>query len=129
MTTKDKIIALIDAYIEIAQRENYDDSQIIDSLTDIFDRSELEEYGFRDFIKDYFDCNDEDCIDYAHIDYMTREKEFPVFGKNEHNENIIIDKGIRSGKRLYMITTSQNNGWIRLNTFFEDGSTEETYGR
>ena len=32
----------------------FDDSQIIDALTDIFDKEELDELGYADFIKDYF---------------------------------------------------------------------------
>lgn len=54
-----KAKALIDAYIELGQAEHYDDSQIIDALTDIFDRSELEDLGYGEFIKDYFDGGEE----------------------------------------------------------------------
>lgn len=54
-----KAKALIDAYIELGQAEQYDDSQIIDALTDIFNRSELEDLGYGEFIKDYFDGGEE----------------------------------------------------------------------
>ena len=57
--TVDKIKALIDAYIELAQNEYYNDSQIIDALSDIVDREELEMYGFGDFIKSFFDGEEE----------------------------------------------------------------------
>ena len=39
----EKVKALIDAYIELGQRTCFDDSQIIDALTDIFDKEELDE--------------------------------------------------------------------------------------
>lgn len=55
MKNSKKIAALIDAYIELAQAHSYDDSQIIDALTDIFDRKELEELGYAEFIKNYFE--------------------------------------------------------------------------
>ena len=60
MKTGDKIRALIDAYIELARNDHYNDSQIIDALTDIFDREELEEYGYGDFIKAYFDGKEDE---------------------------------------------------------------------
>lgn len=46
---------LISAYIELAQQNFYDDAQIIDDLSGIFTRKDLEELGYGDFIKDYFD--------------------------------------------------------------------------
>lgn len=55
MKNSRKIVALIDAYIELAQAHSYDDSQIIDALTDIFDREELEELGYAEFIRAYFE--------------------------------------------------------------------------
>lgn len=58
MWKSQKGCALLDAYIELAQRENYDDTQIIDALTDIFDRHELEELGFGNFVRNYFETND-----------------------------------------------------------------------
>lgn len=54
MKFSEKVKSLIDAYIELGQRTGFDDSQIIDALTDIFDKEELDELGYADFIKDYF---------------------------------------------------------------------------
>ena len=51
----EKVSSLISAYIELAQQNFYDDAQIIDDLTGIFTRKDLEELGYGDFIKDYFD--------------------------------------------------------------------------
>lgn len=55
MENNGKIIALIDAYIELAQAHSYNDSQIIDALTDIFDRNELEMLGYAGFIQPYYE--------------------------------------------------------------------------
>lgn len=51
----EKASNLISAYIELAQQNFYDDAQIIDDLSGIFTRKDLEELGYGDFIKDYFD--------------------------------------------------------------------------
>lgn len=59
MKNSGKIVALIEAYIELARDFSYDDTQIIDALTDIFDREELEELGYADFIRAYFEEDDE----------------------------------------------------------------------
>ena len=60
MKSSEKISALIDAYIELAQNHHYNDSQIIDSLADIFDEEELVELGYGDFVHDYFHDNEEE---------------------------------------------------------------------
>ena len=59
MKSNEKFSALIDAYIELAQNHHYDDSQIFDSLTDIFDENELVELGFGDFVHNYFHDSEE----------------------------------------------------------------------
>jgi len=55
MKNSGKIVALIEAYIELAQDNSYDDSKIIDALTDIFNREELEELGYAEFVRAYFE--------------------------------------------------------------------------
>lgn len=52
MKANEQIIALIDAYIELAKRHSYKDSQIIDALTDIFEEDELVSLGYGEFLKD-----------------------------------------------------------------------------
>lgn len=47
-------------------------------------------------------------------------------GENKEGENVIIQ---RLGLKCYCVSTMQNNGWIRKNYFYSDGSTEETYER
>ncbi|MCL2798644.1 MAG: hypothetical protein FWD58_11470 [Firmicutes bacterium] len=51
MKGNEKIRALIDAYIEVC-RENYEDTQILMALSDIFDINELVELGYADFINE-----------------------------------------------------------------------------
>ena len=58
MKANDKIRALIDAYIELAQHHEYTTPQITESLADIFPRSELEELGYGDFIRGYYATQD-----------------------------------------------------------------------
>ncbi len=55
MKSIEKTAALLDAYIELAQEVGYSDSQIIDALMDIYDREELEQLGYADFIRSYFE--------------------------------------------------------------------------
>lgn len=45
----EKASSLISAYIELAQQNFYDDAQIIDDLSGIFTRKDLEELGYGDF--------------------------------------------------------------------------------
>jgi len=66
---------------------------------------------------------------YEDVAKLTEGYKFPVFAKNADNENVIIERGRLSGRRFFRISTSQNNGWMRYNTFWEDGSTAETYRR
>lgn len=47
--------SFVGAYIEEMQEAGFDDSQIIDKLTDTFTRRELEALGYGDFIRAYFD--------------------------------------------------------------------------
>lgn len=49
MVSIEKIKALIDAYVELAQESGHSYSQIVQSLTDIFDKDELKEMGYGDF--------------------------------------------------------------------------------
>ena len=54
----------------------------------------------------------------------------PVMGSNEAGEAVIIEatynKSMGNG---YRVMTSQNNGWLRVNTYWENGVDEETYER
>lgn len=52
-------------------------------------------------------------------------KNLVTTGKNENGENVILIVG-----EDYRTTeTLQSNGWIRVNTYWADGTTEEAYKR
>lgn len=54
-----------------------------------------------------------------------QSRDTPYCGENEQGERIIL--GIRPD--LITLTTYQSNRWIRTNTYWADGSSEETYER
>ena len=62
MSKNEQIEALINAYIELARRDGYEDFAIIDALADIFDQKELEELGFSDFVKAYYDSSENEWL-------------------------------------------------------------------
>ena len=53
------------------------------------------------------------------------ESETPFIGKNDCGETTMTS--IRRDN--IVMETSQNNGWIRKNVLWRDGTTEELYGR
>ena len=46
-------------------------------------------------------------------------------GENEDGEYVIV----AVTKNYAVITTSQKNGWLRNNTYWKDGTEEESYER
>lgn len=52
---KTKMGELISLFIDGCQSSYMDDAEIIDELLTVFTREDLEECGFGDFIKAYFD--------------------------------------------------------------------------
>ena len=52
---KTKMEELIDLIIGGCQSSQWDDAEIIEDLLTVFTREDLEECGFGDFIKAYFD--------------------------------------------------------------------------
>ena len=61
------------------------------------------------------------------LEKMTSGKNLPLIGKNEDNEVVIIEGGANDGGRFFRVTTAQHNDWCRINTYWEDGTIEETY--
>lgn len=55
--------------------------------------------------------------------------DFPLVGKNEHGQNVTVKKGTCEGETFYSTETTQDNGWHRINTYWEDGTYEEEYER
>lgn len=54
---------------------------------------------------------------------LTRENDYPLSGRNEDGESIII----RRGPDRYEVTTAQHNGWLQVVTYWKDGTVEEEY--
>ena len=53
----------------------------------------------------------------------------PISAENENAEYVIIGEGYVDGQHFYELRTMQNNNWVRINTYWEDGTVEETYER
>lgn len=53
----------------------------------------------------------------------------PAVSQNINGENTICVEGDADGLHFFEIKTSQHNGWVRVNRFYSDGSTEETFER
>ena len=62
---------------------------------------------------------------------LVAEHELPVGGENEDGEFVMICQGrTEEGLgRSYQVETLQNNGWCRINTYWQDGTKDETYKR
>ena len=53
----------------------------------------------------------------------------PLF-RNEDDEIVEATAGkYPNGVKFYQIKTYQENGWTRINIFYEDGSTEELFSK
>lgn len=61
------------------------------------------------------------------LETMTKNKQLPIMGTNEDNEVVIIESGASIGEKFFRVTTVQKNDWLRINTYWENGTTEETY--
>lgn len=66
---------------------------------------------------------------YQEIKKLTKGKEFPMTAENENGEVVILEIGYVDGEMIFTVTTAQSNGWLRVNTYWEDGTIEETYKR
>lgn len=65
----------------------------------------------------------------TYYDYLDLTKEFssfPIAGKNENGENVMIEH-YDGDEPYFKVTTFQNNGWTRINCYHKDGSIEEIY--
>lgn len=51
----------------------------------------------------------------------------PLSAENEDGEYTIIEEGKDGCGHFYQITTAQNNDWCRVNRYYEDGTTTETF--
>ena len=63
------------------------------------------------------------------LEKLTDGKSLPIMGENEDGETFYIGKGEQDGNRFFVVSTAQWNGWMRHNTYWEDGTIEEAYER
>lgn len=55
--------------------------------------------------------------------------ELPLTARNNNDENVIIEEGREDGVHYYKLTTAQNNDWLRINHYYEDGTVTETFDK
>lgn len=66
---------------------------------------------------------------YQHLTKLTEGKALPMVASSATNENVVIERGNDGEQNLFKVTTTQSNGWHRINTYYEDGSSDEAYER
>ena len=66
---------------------------------------------------------------YQHLAKLTKGKELPMVASSATNENVVIERGNDGEQNFFKVTTTQSNGWHRINTYYADGSSDETYER
>lgn len=64
---------------------------------------------------------------FEYIKDLVQGKELPWMGQNEDGEFVIIECGACESCICFKVTTVQDNDWLRINHYYEDGTVEETY--
>ena len=64
---------------------------------------------------------------YERIRNLVCDRNLPVGGVTASGEYIIIEQGQDEAGAFYRVTTLQDNDWLRLNIFYANGDTSETY--
>ena len=68
-------------------------------------------------------------MDYNYLNKMIGGRTCPLSAENENHEMVVIERG-RDDEGEYIVTTTiQHNNWCRINTYYESGTTTETYRR
>lgn len=67
---------------------------------------------------------------YNQLKKLTSGKQLPMVAKSTvTGEAVIIERGNDGEQDFFKTTTSQSNGWNRVNIYYADGSADETYER
>lgn len=66
-------------------------------------------------------------MDYKKLEEITKDKTLPLTAENEDKERVVIEKLHNGDMKYYQLSTFQNNDWVRVNRYYEDGSFDETY--
>ena len=60
---------------------------------------------------------------------MMENKEFPLGGKDDSGNNVIVTHGENDNGQYVKVQTVQKNGWIRTNYYYENGDFEELFSK
>ena len=64
---------------------------------------------------------------YRELKELVACNELPCGGTNNEGETVIIEHERNDGDPRFHLTTVQNNGWLRHNYNYKDGSREELF--
>ena len=70
---------------------------------------------------------EETTMDYKYLRELTAGRTLPLSATNADGENVIIEEGREEGVHYYRLETIQKNNWSRINHYYEDGTSTETY--
>lgn len=60
--------------------------------------------------------------------YKSEGHTLPAVSENWSGEKTILSEGRdEDGRHFFKIRTMQHNGWMAINTYYDDSSTDETY--
>lgn len=67
-------------------------------------------------------------MNYKELHTMIKGETLPMASENSRGNAIIVTAGrTEDDMKFITLKTCQDNGWIRVNTYYEDGTFEETY--
>lgn len=66
---------------------------------------------------------------YKELKELVAGKELPCGGTNDDGETVIIEHEKNEGDPRFHLTTVQNNGWLRHNYIYKDGTREELFDK
>lgn len=64
---------------------------------------------------------------YEELQKLVEGRDPPCSGTNDEGETVIIEHEKNEGDSRFYLTTVQNNGWLRHNYIYKDGSREELF--
>ena len=66
---------------------------------------------------------------YKELQTLIAGKDLPCGGTNDEGETVIIEHEKNEGDPRFHLTTVQNNGWLRHNYIYKDGTREELFDK
>lgn len=66
-------------------------------------------------------------ISYDNLEIFTRGANLPATAVNDKGENVIISTEPSNQGMCYRLDTYQQNGWVRINRYYENGAWDEEY--